>query len=258
MNRIAFEIFGIGVAWYGIIIAAAMLVGTGLLLKIGKQFGYKEDDLIDLVIAILPSAIVGARLYYVIFEWSYYSQHLNQIINIRQGGLAIHGGIIGGLIAGYIVCRVKKLNFPEITDFVSMPLILGQAIGRWGNFVNQEAHGGPTDLPWGILVDGVKVHPTFLYESVWDLAVFLILIITFKNRKHYGDHFLKYLVLYSVGRFFIEGLRTDSLMIGSFRIAQLISLAGIILGIVLILIERKNNKRVITSNFNKTKSKVKK
>lgn len=246
MDRYAFEIFGFGIAWYGIIIASAMLIGTLILTKIAKRYGYEENDIIDLVLVVLPSAIVGARLYYVIFEWSYYSQHPNMILAVRQGGLAIHGGVIGGLIGGYIICKIKKINFFEIADFFSIPLILGQAMGRWGNFINQEAHGGPTDLPWGIMVDGVKVHPTFLYESLWDLGVFFVLLFTFKKRKYYGSHFLNYMILYSIGRFFIEGLRTDSLMIGPLRTAQLISLIGIVIGLVGLFIMDKKKINVIS------------
>lgn len=239
MDRYAFEIFGVSIAWYGIIIATAMLIGSLLLLKVGKKYGYKENDLLDLVLVILPMAIIFARLYYVAFEWDYYGANPDQILAFREGGLAIHGGIIGGLLGGFIVCKVKKLNFGDLADMVSMPLILGQAIGRWGNFVNQEAHGGPTDLPWGIMVDGIKVHPTFLYESIWNFAIFALLVFTFKKRKFYGEHFIKYLVLYSVGRFFIEGLRTDSLMFLGFRIAQLFSLTAIVLGVLFIFIARK-------------------
>ncbi|MDO4800419.1 MAG: prolipoprotein diacylglyceryl transferase, partial [Bacillota bacterium] len=113
-----------------------------------------------------PLAVVGARLYYVAFSWEYYSAHPDKILAFREGGLAIHGAILGGLLGGWICCKLKKLNFADLADLISMPLILGQAIGRWGNYANQEAHGGPTDLPWGILIDGVKVHPTFLYESL--------------------------------------------------------------------------------------------
>lgn len=239
MDKVAFEIFGISVAWYGIIIASAMLIGVMLLLKVGKKYGYKEDDLIDLAIVVLPMAIIFARIYYVAFEWDYYRANPDMILAFRNGGLAIHGGIIGGLLGGFIVCKVKKLNFGDLADLVSLPLILGQAIGRWGNYINQEAHGGPTDLPWGIMIDGVKYHPTFLYESIWNLGVFAVLIWTFKKRKFYGENFIKYLVLYSIGRFFIEGLRTDSLMLGPLRIAQVFSLVAIILGTAFIVIARK-------------------
>lgn len=239
MSRYAIDIFGIQIAWYGVIIAVAMFLGSMLLLRIGKKRGYKEDDLMDLILVVLPMAIVFARLYYVVFEWEYYAANQKMILAFRQGGLAIHGGIIGGLLGGYIVCKIKKLNFPDLADMVSMPLILGQAIGRWGNFINQEAHGGPTDLPWGIMVDGIKVHPTFLYESIWNVIVFAILVFTFKKRRFFGEHFIKYLVMYSIGRFFIEGLRTDSLMFGPLRVAQVISLMAIILGIIYIIYARK-------------------
>lgn len=239
MDRYAFEIMGIGIAWYGIIIASAMFIGSMILLKVGKKYGYKEDDLLDLILVVLPMAILFARLYYVAFEWDYYSANPKDILAFRDGGLAIHGGVLGGLLGGFIVCKVKKLNFGDLADMVSMPLILGQAIGRWGNYINQEAHGGPTDLPWGIMVDGVKVHPTFLYESIWNLLVFAVLVITFKKRKFYGEQMLKYFGLYSVGRFFIEGLRTDSLMLGPLRIAQVFSLTSIIFSVVLIFLARK-------------------
>ena len=241
MDRYAIDIFGLQIAWYGVIIAVAMFIGSMLLLKTGKKRGYKEEDLMDLILVVLPMAIVFARLYYVAFEWEYYAANPKMILAFRQGGLAIHGGIIGGLLGGYIVCKVKKLNFADLADLVSMPLILGQAIGRWGNYINQEAHGGPTDLPWGIMVDGVKVHPTFLYESIWNFLIFAILIFTFKNRKFFGEHFIKYLVMYSVGRFFIEGLRTDSLMLGPLRIAQVFSLVAIVAGVLYIIYARKKN-----------------
>ncbi len=239
MDRFAFQIFGLQIAWYGIIIASAMLIGSLIMMKVGKKYGYNENDILDIVLVALPMAIVFARLYYVAFEWNFYSANPSKILAFRDGGLAIHGGVIGGLIGGFIVCRFKKLNFGDLADMASMPLILGQAIGRWGNFVNQEAHGGPTDLPWGIMIDGVKVHPTFLYESIWNLLVFGFLVVTFKKRKFYGEHFVKYLMLYSVGRFFIEGLRTDSLMFGPFRVAQMLSLLLIVIGAIFIYYVRK-------------------
>ncbi len=239
MDRFAFELFGLQIAWYGIIIASAMLIGSIMMMKVGKKYGYKENDILDIVLVALPMAIVFARLYYVAFEWDFYSANPGKILAFRDGGLAIHGGVIGGLIGGFIVCRYKKLNFGDLADMASMPLILGQAIGRWGNFINQEAHGGPTDLPWGIMVDGVKVHPTFLYESIWNVLVFIFLVITFKKRKFYGEHLVKYMMLYSVGRFFIEGMRTDSLMFGSFRVAQLLSLLLIVAGAIFIYYVRK-------------------
>jgi prolipoprotein diacylglyceryl transferase len=225
INPIAFKIFNLEVRWYGIFMALAILLGSAIVLKYTKKNGYKEDDIIDLILVVIPFGIIGARLYYVIFNWSYYSGDFLRIVNLRGGGLAIHGAVIGGLISGFIFCKKRKLNFSELIDFAAVALILGQAIGRWGNFTNGEAHGGVTDLPWGILVDGQKVHPAFLYESIWNIMIFLLLVFLGKKlKKKDGDIFAIYIGLYSVGRFFIEGLRTDSLMLGSLRMAQVISL----------------------------------
>jgi prolipoprotein diacylglyceryl transferase len=228
MDPVAFEIFGLSIRWYGIIMAAAMLLGSSLLFKLAKKKGYNENDIYDLLLVVLISAVVGSRLYYVVFNWGYYGSNLSQILNFRGGGMAIHGGVIFGLISGYIFTRIKKMDFYELADLAAPGLILGQAIGRWGNYMNGEAHGGPTDLPWGILVDGVKVHPTFFYESIWNFLVFATLLFYLPKRKFNGEGFLLYGILYSIGRFFIEGLRTDSLMLGSLRMAQVISVVIII------------------------------
>lgn len=240
MNPIAFEVFGIAVRWYGILISTGMIIGTILAIRETKRLGLDENLIIDFILVMIPAAIVGARLYYVIFNWSYYNGDVMQMINLRQGGLAIHGGVIGGVIAGLIYARVKDIGFWQLADIISPSLILGQAIGRWGNFVNQEAHGGPTDLPWGIVVDGVKVHPTFLYESLWNFGIFIFLMKYRKNKKFDGELFYLYLILYSVGRFFIEGMRTDSLMLGPLRVAQVLSLSLILIFTFLLL--RKRNK----------------
>lgn len=244
MDPVAFSIFGMEVRWYGIIIALAVVVGTLLALREAKRRGLPEDTLLDFLLFAIPGAIIGARAYYVIFSWDYYKNNPGEVLNIRGGGLAIHGAVIAGIIIAIIFCRVKKLSFWTIGDIVAPSLILGQAIGRWGNFANQEAHGGPTDLPWGIIVDGVKVHPTFLYESIWNFLVFLFLMWYKKRAKVEGEVFLLYIILYSLARGLIEGLRTDSLMWGNFRVAQLISLATIIIGIVLLLSIRKKNKAI--------------
>lgn len=240
MNPIAFEVFGIAVRWYGILISTGMIIGTILAIRETKRLGLDENLIIDFILVMIPAAIVGARLYYVIFNWSYYNGDIMQMINLRQGGLAIHGGVIGGVIAGLIYARVKDIGFWQLADIISPSLILGQAIGRWGNFVNKEAHGGPTDLPWGIVVDGVKVHPTFLYESLWNFGIFIFLMKYRKNKKFDGELFYLYLILYSVGRFFIEGMRTDSLMLGPLRVAQVLSLSLILIFTFLLL--RKRNK----------------
>jgi len=242
VNPIAFEIFGLEVRWYGILIALGMFIGSFIVLKAAKKKGYKEDDIIDLILVALPSGIIGARIYYVIFSWDYYAGDFLRMINLRGGGLAIHGGVIGGLIGGYIFCKRRKLNFFELADFVAPALVLAQSIGRWGNYANGEAHGGVTDLPWAILVDGQYVHPTFLYESIWNFLIFIFLISLGKNiKKKHGDLFLMYMGLYSIGRFFIEGLRTDSLMLGPLRIAQVISLILIVISVYFLLKRRKDN-----------------
>lgn len=240
MDPTAFTVFGIDIQWYAIIITSAMIIGVLFSIRDGEKQGFVGDHLLDLMLVALPMAIIGARAYYVIFNFEIYADNIINIFNIRQGGLAIHGGLIGGFLGGYIVSKKRSLNILKVADIISPYLILGQAIGRWGNYINQEAHGGPTDLPWGIMVDGVKVHPTFLYESVWNLIVFAILKKISANKKFDGQMTGAYLILYSAGRFFIEGLRTDSLMIGPLRTAQVISIMLILLGVFL-LKSRKNS-----------------
>ncbi|SCX89067.1 prolipoprotein diacylglyceryl transferase [Alkaliphilus peptidifermentans] len=225
MNPVAFRIVGIEIGWYGIIIAFGMLLGVLVASARAKKEGLQEDVIIDIALLAVPAALVGARLYYVLFNWQYYSQHPENILRFRQGGLAIHGGVIAGVIVGYLYCRYKNLGFWRMADICAPSIILGQAIGRWGNYVNQEAYGGPTDLPWAIEVDGVMVHPTFLYESLWNFGVFFFLLHYTKRKKYSGQIFILYVILYSIARFFIEGLRTDSLMIGPLRTAQVVSLA---------------------------------
>ena len=234
MDRVAFTIFGIDVMWYGVLIATGMLIGIALAIGEAKRVGISEDDVLNIAIIAIPVAIICARLYYVIFSWDYYSQNPGEIFNIRGGGLAIHGGLIGGILTGFIYAKVKKLDFYKTADAVMVGMPLAQAIGRWGNFINGEAHGGPTSLPWGIMVDGVKVHPTFLYESIWDFGIFLFIMFYRRKKKTYeGEVIVSYITLYSIGRFFIEGLRTDSLMFGPIRMAQFVSLVGVVGGLVL-------------------------
>lgn len=246
MDRVAFTLFGVDIMWYGILIAIGMVLAVIIALKEAKRLQITEDDILNIAIIGIPCGLIGARAYYVIFNWSYYAGNISEILNFRGGGLAIHGGLIGGILAGFIYTKIKKLNFFKLADCVVLGIPLAQAIGRWGNYLNQEAHGGPTDLPWGIMVDGVKVHPTFLYESIWDLGVFIFLMLFRKKQKYEGQILVYYITLYSVGRFFIEGLRTDSLMLGPLRMAQVISLVFIILGIILNYILSKkirNNKK---------------
>ena len=242
MNQVAFELFGYPIRWYGIIIAGGVLVAFFISYILAKKKGLDFDIITDGFLWSFPFAIIGARLYYVAFEYKNYHSFID-VINIRNGGMAIHGGLIGGLLTAYIFTKVKKINFFEYIDVIMPGIILAQAIGRWGNYLNKEAHGGPTDLPWGIMVDGVKVHPTFLYESIWDLGVFIFLMLFRKKQKYEGQILVYYITLYSIGRFFIEGLRTDSLMLGPLRMAQVISLGFILIGVILNYVLSKKNKR---------------
>lgn len=252
MNPIAFNIFGLGIRWYGILIASGMLLGILLALRESREVNFDENYILDVLLYSIPSAIIGARLYYVIFEWGYYRSNPSQILAIRNGGLAIHGAIIGALIAAAIYTRIKKISFFKITDICAPSIILGQAIGRWGNFINQEAYGGevskqfishfPKFIQSQMYINGAYHHPTFLYESLWDLLVFITLLIV--RRKSRGDGFIfsLYLGLYSIGRFFVEGLRTDSLMLGNLRMAQVVSVILIITSISVIYIITKRSK----------------
>lgn len=223
IDPVAIE-FGIfTVHWYGLILGMATVFGILLALWESKRIGVHPDIVMDLVIYAVPSAIIGARAYYVFFRWDYYSAHPGEIIAIWEGGLAIHGALIGSILAGYIYARVKGISFLKLADLAAPSILLGQAIGRWGNFINQEAHGGPVSLefleslklPEFIIghmnIDGIYYHPTFLYESSWNLiGVILLLWLRMKNPLR-GVVFFSYFIWYSIGRFFIEGLRTDSL-----------------------------------------------
>ncbi len=231
VDPVAFHLFGLPIRWYGILIAAGMAVGTILAIHRAKEIGVSENSVLDMLLIAIPLAIIGARVYYVIFKWGDYSGDILRIFNIREGGLAIHGGVIAGVLAGYFFCRVRNISFWKMADICVPSIVLGQAIGRWGNFINQEAYGVPTDLPWGIMVNGEKVHPTFLYESIWNVFVFLFLIGYDRKKKFEGELLFLYAILYSAARFFIEGLRIDSLMIGPFRVAQIVSLFVIVIAL---------------------------
>jgi len=230
MNPIAFEIFGIGIRWYGILISIGLVLGVFIAIRESARLGLDENIILDFIIFAVPVAVLSARAYYVLFNLSYYGGDIMKMINIRQGGLAIHGAVIGGAITAIVYSRFKKIKFWKLADICAPGLILGQAIGRWGNFINKEAYGGPTDLPWAISINGVGVHPTFLYESLLNFIIFFLLMTIRKKKKFDGQLFALYMIFYSFGRFFIEGLRTDSLMLGDFRVAQLVSLAMICAG----------------------------
>ncbi|KAA1042464.1 prolipoprotein diacylglyceryl transferase [Macrococcus equipercicus] len=244
INPIAFELGPLSVRWYGIIIASAILIGYLIAQRESVKKGYKEDTLIDIIVWAVIIAIICARIYYVAFEWSYYKAHPAEIPMIMNGGIAIHGGLIGAFSTGFILAKRKNLSFFQLADIVAPSIILAQAIGRWGNFMNQEAHGGEVSrtfleqlmLPEWIInqmnVGGTYYHPTFLYESLWSLTGFVMLLLV---RKHLriGQTFLLYAIWYSIGRFFVEGLRTDSLMLTEhLRIAQVISIVIITVAVI--------------------------
>lgn len=243
-DPIAFEIFGLEIRWYGILIALGMVLAVLISCRRAPKHGITDNDVLDLALWMLPAGVIGARIYYVIFNLSYYHT-FSEMLNIRAGGLAIHGGLIFGLIALIFVCRHKGIKVLNMADLVIPTVALAQAIGRWGNFFNGEAHGGPTDLPWGIIVDGVKVHPTFLYESIWCVLLFIVLsYFNDKKRSADGQTFALYMIFYSLERFFVEALRTDSLMIGPFKQAQVISICAIVIGVGLyIYVTRKSLSR---------------
>ena len=249
MDPIAFNIFGLDIRWYGIFIAIGMMVAILLASFTSKLKDVNYDELLNIAMIAFPIAIIGARLYYVLFEFGQYKDNLVDIFNIRQGGLAIHGGIIFGMVSALIYTRYRKENFLEFADVAAPCIIIAQAIGRWGNFFNSEAHGGPVTEAFinkfpsfiqnGMLIDGTYYHPTFLYESIWNVLIGLLLIYLLTKTFKAGTVFFSYIGLYSLGRFFIEGLRTDSLMFAGMRAAQMISLAGIALWIIFIVISNK-------------------
>ena len=261
------SIFGFPIAFYGMIIGCGMLLGLFVATKEYVRSGYKADDIQNFALWVIVLGIIGARIYYVIFEWDYYSKHLLEIPNIRQGGLAIYGGVLMALFTCIVYTKKKKLDFFPMADAGVLGLILGQAIGRWGNFFNAEAFGGYTDSLLAmrikesivnpaminenvrshiLLLDDIsyiQVHPTFLYESVWNLCVFFFLLWFSKRKKFKGQVFLLYLGLYGFGRFFIEGLRADSLMLFGTGIAvsQALSLVLVLASVILQIFFLKKN-----------------
>lgn len=254
INRVAFHLFGWPVYWYGVIIGLAILVSITLAGKEFKRKKFDEDFALDLMVWAIPIGFIGARLYYVLFEWGYYAQHLNEIIAIWQGGIAIYGGVIAGGLTVYFYSKYRQMSPWFVLDVAAPYLLLAQGIGRWGNFVNQEAHGGPVSEAFlrntlhlpdfivnGMVIDGSYYHPTFLYESLWNLiGVVVLLIIRHKIRNlKLGETTLLYLIWYSFGRFFIEGMRTDSLYIGPLRVSQLLALFLFIGGIAIFIYLRK-------------------
>lgn len=252
IDRVAVQIGSVSIYWYGIIIGLGVFLGLWLAIRESERRGLDKDVFVDLLIYAVPISIISARIYYVIFEWSYYKDHLGDIVKIWNGGIAIHGALIGAVITTIVFAKAKNLSFWKLADIAAPSIILGQAIGRWGNFINQEAYGGEVSrsflenlfLPDFIInqmyINGAYHHPTFLYESVWNFVGFAILIALRRVNLRQGELFLTYVIWYSIGRFFVEGLRTDSLMLfDTLRMAQVLSLVLILVGVVLIIVRRK-------------------
>lgn len=229
ISKIALNILGIDIYWYAIIIVFAIIIALLWCKLNSKRYNIEFEKVTDLALIVLPASIISARLYYVLFNIQYYIQQPLEILNFRDGGLAIYGGIIGGIITCYILTKKYKINNWDFLDLIAPAVALAQSIGRWGNFINVEAYGTETNLPWkmGIIENGAEkfVHPTFLYESICTFLIFIILTKLQNKRKFKGEITYLYLIMYSFVRFFIEGLRIDSLMLFNFRISQILSLA---------------------------------
>lgn len=258
----AFSIFGFNVQWYGLLITIGMILAIIYCFSQMKRYGIDPDRAIDAVIGGIVGGIVGARLYYVILEWDQYKDNIASIFNLRLGGLAIYGGIIGALLVGGIIAKIRKVKLLPLLDLVGQGFLIGQCVGRWGNFFNQEAFGCNTDSVFGMtggriqswiassytstqcynnlqveLDPSLPVHPCFLYESLWCLAGFILLAVTARKfRKFDGQIFLMYIAWYGLGRSFIEGLRTDSLVIGSIRVSQALAIVCTVAAVMLLVI----------------------
>ena len=251
IDPIAFSLGPIQVHWYGVIIGTGIALALWLAMREGQKRGLPKDIFADLMLWAIPIAIISARLYYVIFQWDYYSQFPGEIPKIWNGGIAIHGALIGAVATTYFFTKARGVSFWKLADIAAPSLILGQAIGRWGNFMNQEAHGGEVSraflenlyLPEFIInqmyINGTYYHPTFLYESIWNILGFILLMALRRVNLGRGEIFLSYVIWYSIGRFFVEGMRTDSLMLTeTLRIAQTISIALILVAIGLWIFRR--------------------
>ena len=276
LNRVAFHIGSIPVYWYGILIATGFILAILYASRRAKEFGIDADRMLDVVLGGAIGGIVGARAYFVLLRWDYYGQNLDQIFNTRSGGMAIYGGIIGGVLIGYLMCRIRKVKALPALDLAAGGFLIGQCIGRWGNFVNIEAFGGNTGLPWGMASEKITayltqheqeleaigmnidpnmpVHPTFLYESIWCLLGFLFIAWYTKRRKFDGELILIYMMWYGSGRAVIEGLRTDSLMIpgtnlrASPVLAIVLVAAALIIDIVKNIQVKKNGKALFVDS----------
>lgn len=249
--RVAFEIFGIKIYWYAIIIVSAIIIALLVCKKNERKFGIDFSTILDLLIFLIPISIISARIYYVLFNLEDYIAKPQQIFNLRTGGLAIYGGIIGGAITCYIFGKKRKINLLDLFDYIVPSLALAQSIGRWGNFFNREAYGYETSIfcRMGIYEAGkyIEVHPTFLYESVINLGIFIILQKITTRRNFKGELTVIYLILYSFFRMLIEGVRTDSLMLGNVRISQILSVVIFVALSSILTYKKIKNKKTKTS-----------
>ncbi len=258
LERVAFSLFGLNVHWYGLIITVGMVLSVLYAMHHAKIERVKTDDVVDLALYLIIFGVLGARLYYVIMEFDSYlatggtffqnlGKTLYNMIAVWNGGLAIYGGIIAGVITAYVVARYKRIRFPIIADIAGPSVLVGQILGRWGNFFNVEAYGGETTLPWrmGILksmdegqsfYSEMYVHPTFLYESLWNLVGLILVTVFYKKKKFHGQMFVFYMIWYGFGRMLIEGLRADSLYVGNMRISQFVGFVSFVLGVILMIV----------------------
>ena len=252
MNAVLFDLGFIKIYWYSMMFLCGFLIGGFLAFQEANKWNFQEDEIVDMFFYMIPIALIGARIYFVLFHFSYYSAHLDEIIKVWEGGLAIHGGIIAALLWIFYYSKKHHLNMMKLLDILIVSLLLGQAIGRWGNFFNGEAHGGITtleQLKWlpsfiqkGMYINGNYYIPTFLYESIWCFIGFLIsLLLRKKPSLKLGQLTSFYLIWYGIGRFVIESMRTDSLMLGNIRMAQLVSSLMVFIGIILYMNSKSKN-----------------
>ena len=267
MNPYVIEIFGVGIKWYSLFILVGIILAWIFINNEARKFEIKKEFLLNLIFWVIIFGLIGARLYFVIFHWDYYSLHLNEILHVWEGGLAIHGGLIAGSLVTVLYCRKYKVSSLRMLDIAAPFVLLAQAIGRWGNFFNAEAFGPATTyehlkslkiIPefviYGMHIDGLYRTPTFYYESLWCLlGVIVILIVRKLKYTRLGQQVGVYLMWYSLGRFFIESLRTDSLMLGYFKVAQIVSIILFIVGIILYVLPIRRPK---LENLYKTEEKI--
>lgn len=256
-SRRTIEIFGLDIHWYGVLIVTGIGLAIFLAMRREEKFGLPKDTVLDLALWCIPAAIVGARAYYVIFAWDEFaSGPWWQVLNIRGGGMAVYGGVIAGVLTGWIYVRAKKLSFARAVDLAAPCIPLGQAIGRWGNFINQEAHGAPVTnealqfFPMAVEIGGQWYYATFFYESVWCFMI-VVFLLTAERKGWFrrgGDAFCAYVFLYALERSIVEGMRTDSLYLGPVRVSQMLSLTAMLVVMIIWIAKNKDKRNEIQQN----------